>query len=182
MIINLSEIPQEGRSYFCTEKTGEFNDVLADLIGERPYHIEFFIQPVGNIYQMSGSIDSKIELSCSRCLCEFPLPIHEQIKELLIPSSKEMPRTGRETKVNHTSELETNGPSTTILDSSKFDASKLIRDLVSLGQPTYSLCQESCQGLCQHCGSNLNEQTCSCDQVHKEKSSPFAILNELKFN
>ncbi len=184
MLINLSEIPSEGRSYQCTEKTAELNTALEDLVHQSPYAVDFHLQPMGNIFEVTGKIHSAIGVECTRCLRTFPLKLDQAIHELLIPG-KELPRTGRESKVNHSSELEMTGPSSSIVSFPNFDAGILIRDIVALALPDHPICTENCKGLCQYCGKNLNEGTCACAAAHngnEEKLSPFSKLLEMKFN
>ncbi len=183
MLINLSEIPPEGRTYQCTEKTAELNDSLMDLVRRSPYSIDFHIQPMGNIFEVTGKIHSDIKVECTRCLKDFALKMDEPVHELLIPG-QELPRTGRETKVNHTSELQGRGPSSSIVNFPNFDAGILMRDTVALALPDHPICTENCKGLCQYCGKNLNEGCCACAAPHNEveKPSPFSKLKEMKFN
>jgi uncharacterized protein len=183
MLINLSEIPPEGRDYLCTEKTAELNQALLDLVRNCPYQVDFRILPMGNIFEVTGTIHSHIAMECTRCLKPFALNLNERIHELLIPG-KELPRTGRESKVNHTSELADSGPSSSIVSFPNFDPGPLMRDTVALAQPDHPICSETCKGLCQHCGKNLNEGDCSCATVHHEdavKPNPFSKLREMKF-
>lgn len=181
MRINLSEIPPEGRQYLCNQKTGEFEEALTDLVGQRPYDVNFFIQPVGNIYEITGKIDTHLGLTCARCANDFNYGIHEKIHELLVPGGK-LPRTGKEAKVNHVSELDDSGPSTTVIESLNFDMDPLVRDLVALAEPNIAICSDHCKGLCQFCGTNLNLKECQCEAGQQKKSSPFAKLGEIKFN
>lgn len=184
MLINLSEIPPEGRDYHCTEKTAELNSALADLVRNCPYSVDFHIQPMGNIYEVTGKFHSAIKIECTRCLKDFALKMDERIHELLIPG-KELPRTGREMKVNHTSELGDAGVTSSMVNFPNFDAGNLMRDTVALAQPDHPVCSENCKGLCQYCGKNLNEGACGCAAMHNEpdvKPSPFSKLKEMKFN
>ena len=48
---------------------------------------------------------------------------------------------------------------------------------VFLSQPMKTLCSEDCKGLCPQCGTNLNDNECSCD---KSPIDPrFAVLADL---
>lgn len=38
----------------------------------------------------------------------------------------------------------------------------VLREQVLLALPLKVTCREDCRGLCPHCGTNLNEQRCSC--------------------
>ena len=40
----------------------------------------------------------------------------------------------------------------------------VVREQVLLSLPNRTLCTPDCKGLCQHCGTNLNTDTCSCDR------------------
>jgi uncharacterized protein len=41
----------------------------------------------------------------------------------------------------------------------------VLREQVLLSLPARSLCQPDCKGLCPHCGQNLNEMQCRCDEA-----------------
>ena len=45
----------------------------------------------------------------------------------------------------------------------EFDLLPFIEDCLFINEPSKILCREDCRGLCQHCGANLNYETCSCD-------------------
>jgi DUF177 domain-containing protein len=51
-----------------------------------------------------------------------------------------------------------------------------IRQMILLSVPLKLLCQDDCKGLCPHCGTNLNRQTCDC----KEESESDPRWHELK--
>jgi uncharacterized protein len=42
------------------------------------------------------------------------------------------------------------------------DLGPLVRDAIVLDLPAAPLCRPDCQGLCMHCGADLNEGACSC--------------------
>ena len=46
----------------------------------------------------------------------------------------------------------------------EIDLAELCREEVILGMPTKHLCADSCKGLCETCGKNLNEGDCSCQK------------------
>ena len=41
----------------------------------------------------------------------------------------------------------------------------VVREQVLLSLPSRTLCSPVCQGLCQHCGTNLNTASCRCDKA-----------------
>jgi len=45
----------------------------------------------------------------------------------------------------------------------ELDLTTEVRDAVLLSVPLKLLCRDDCRGLCQHCGANLNIETCRCE-------------------
>ena len=58
------------------------------------------------------------------------------------------------------------------------DVGELLREQVYLSMPARILCRESCRGLCQICGADLNHERCDCEK--RDGDSPFAVLRRLK--
>ncbi|MCI0532052.1 MAG: DUF177 domain-containing protein, partial [candidate division Zixibacteria bacterium] len=58
-----------------------------------------------------------------------------------------------------------------------YDLNPRVREAMILILPIKPLCKEDCKGLCQLCGTNLNEKTCKCV---KETADPrWSRLKEL---
>ena len=53
----------------------------------------------------------------------------------------------------------------------------LIREQIMVNVPVNPICQESCKGICQQCGSNLNRASCQCDKSER-RGSAFEILKD----
>ena len=58
------------------------------------------------------------------------------------------------------------------------DLESILREQIILMLPLKPLCDETCKGLCPHCGANLNHETCTCSTDAVD--SPFARLAKLK--
>lgn len=58
------------------------------------------------------------------------------------------------------------------------DLSEEVRQALMLEIPIWPLCSESCEGLCPHCGADLNVTPCNCYEPEGD-SSPFAALVDL---
>jgi len=56
----------------------------------------------------------------------------------------------------------------------------ILREDIWLAWKSDVICSESCQGLCQGCGVDLNKDVCQCRQVHSDH--PFAVLRDLNLN
>lgn len=59
----------------------------------------------------------------------------------------------------------------------EIDLEQLFKEEVILRAPTKHLCSDSCKGLCEKCGKNLNEGDCSCQKGYVD--SRLEILKNL---
>jgi uncharacterized protein len=84
-----------------------------------------------------------VQAICVRCLKEFFMPVEMQFEELY-----QFPTRSRE---------ETD---LVLPDDGYIDLNSLYREYFILAMPIKSLCEPDCNGLCEICGTNLNESTC----------------------
>ena len=59
----------------------------------------------------------------------------------------------------------------------EIDTDEILREQAYLENPVWMLCSESCKGVCQGCGAQLNVEDCSCSADYND--SPFAILGKI---
>lgn len=59
----------------------------------------------------------------------------------------------------------------------EIDIDEVLREQAYLESPVRMLCAESCKGVCQGCGAQLNTEKCSCSADYSD--SPFAILGKI---
>lgn len=59
----------------------------------------------------------------------------------------------------------------------EIDIDEILREQAYLENPVRLLCSESCKGVCQGCGAQLNSESCSCSADYSD--SPFAILGKI---
>jgi uncharacterized protein len=184
MKINLSEIPEEGKSFVCTPQTGELNTVLKDLIGKAPFHAEFFIKPLNSRdFEMSGSIRTELPEDCSRCGIDFTLKVTPTFREILIPRQTET-RTGKYAKVNHISEAVEDGPSVAEYDGLIFDMGEYLHEVVAIAAPFNPAGPEDEKGDCSICGIQVRGRSFGYqEEMPAEKpESPFSALKNIKLN
>jgi uncharacterized protein len=99
---------------------------------------------------VQGSIESQLDLECVRCLDLFALPVTLDVEETFrLPGVKAKPDLPY-----------------AIGDDGWLDLSPLLREQAWVVIPMKPLCSADCQGLCPHCGANLNVETCACEQGH----------------
>ncbi len=122
--------------------------------------------------RLVGRLDTKLEVPCARCLEPVTQTVNREFDLLYRPQGVD--RKGDEVSI---SEAETEigyyqGEGLLLED--------VLREQVLLSTPVKSICREDCKGLCPHCGRNLNQEQCSCEQ---HPSDPrWDALNEIKKN
>ncbi|MGZ3770545.1 MAG: YceD family protein [Bdellovibrio sp.] len=184
MKINLTEIPEEGRSYQWNSQTGELNSVLMDLIGKTLYETEFFIRPMNSRdFEVTGTVQTKLPEQCSRCGIEFALPINVKFHEFLIPK-QDNPRGSKYSKVNHVSDLPEGGPDVTEYEGHLFDIGEYIHEVVAMASPYKPVGPEDENGDCSICKIPVRGKTFGYDEKMPEEkpANPFAVLKNFKVN
>ncbi len=184
MKIYLSEIPEEGRSYHWTDKTGELTSVLKDLTGKNPYEAQFDIRPLNTKdYQLVGLIKTATPETCSRCGKDINYDVKARFHEILIPK-QDQPRNGKYSRVNHVSDLPQGGPETSEYEGNEFDIGEFLHEAVAISIPFNPACPEMVDGKPSECKIPLDGQAFSYyEKMPEEKpQSPFAALKNLKLN
>jgi uncharacterized protein len=182
MRINLLEIPNEGKSYICNNQTGEFTELLSDLIGTIPHKTEFALRPLeGGTFELTGFVQTELPDQCSRCGLDFNLRIDEIFKEILMPEL-EQPRNAKYAKANHFSDLKTDVPSVVEYQGHHFDMGEYLHEVVGLSQPYSAAPTIDEKGDCSLCMINMKEKNFNYDEDFVKPESPFSALKNVKLN
>ncbi|MCL2248574.1 MAG: DUF177 domain-containing protein [Oscillospiraceae bacterium] len=110
------------------------------------------------VLTFSANVDATCKCICARCLKEFKKPEHKQIS------------------ANLTEGGEGENPDGYFLQGDKVDANEIIFTEFILNMEDRQLCSDDCQGLCQKCGADLNNDLCKCE---KEIDPRLAVLGQL---
>ncbi len=110
---------------------------------------------------VQGTVESQLGLECVRCLDPFAFPVTLQLAEMFRMTDSD-PRPGAIYAVSEDGEL---------------DLAPLVRELAWLAIPMKHLCDHKCKGLCPHCGVNLNDESCECEEMRVDPR--LAPLKEL---
>jgi uncharacterized protein len=183
MIINLAEIPEEGRSYDYSTETGEVTEALTDLIGENKYVTQFQIRPLNTRdFVLTGTLKTKSKEICSYCGLGIQFPVNIKFNEILIPP-QEMTRDGHYAKPNHFSEAEADGPqSFEYSPGMKLDIGEYLHETIALSIPFNPAPEISEKGDCSDCGINVQTviKTYEEKPTPQVEKNPFAVLKSLK--
>jgi uncharacterized protein len=171
MKVRFEEIPWEGlhleitdESWFPESELSHTGPVVARMDLEKRDHRVL----------VEGVLQVALILDCDRCLKQYEQPLNLNFKVDLEVS--EDPAVEESSAADHSSgESEMD---VITLEAPEVDIASILKQQLFLALPAKNLCSPECKGLCPHCGTNLNEKSCDCSL--REKSSPFAVLVELK--
>lgn len=154
MQINLSELLlQEGKVIQVSTKYSP--DVFISKLGTFPIidkkPIQFVFTNKGKKkIGLEAEFDFKMVLPCDRCLEDVYQDFHIEITRELDMKKTEAQRIEALDEADY-------------LSGSNLDVDRLIYSEILLNLPMKVLCSESCKGICNRCGTNLNHGTCDCD-------------------
>lgn len=110
------------------------------------------------------NIETRAKGVCVRCMkeCSVPIQIDCVEREFLIDLPEEDLGSGEEVFYVDSSR------NAIVLD-------ELLRQEILLHFPARTLCFDGCKGLCDKCGTNLNEKQCTCTHEDNSRIRPFRI-------
>ena len=111
------------------------------------------------VLTFSANVDAICICVCARCLKEFELSVHQQVKANLTEGGKDG-----------------GDPDGYFLQGDKVDADEIIYTEFILFLDQRFICSEDCAGLCGICGSDLNDGPCSCERITDPR---LAVLGQL---
>ena len=160
MLLDLREIigvPGE-RVRFDYEPDLSDASSLGSVIGVKsPVRAAGTVVNSAGVLVFSADVDAVLVCVCARCLREFEYPVHKRISAYL-------------------AEGESENPKVYSLQGDKADIGEIILSEFVLDLDQRLLCRKDCAGLCEKCGSDLNEVPCSC----KAEIDPrLAVLGQL---
>jgi len=134
---------------------------------EKAIYIHYNINKVSDEVFVKANIKTQSDLICDRCIEQFLLDIDETIN-LVFTTDTQLSREENE-DIYLITEAESN-----------INITESVRQTLLVTLPVKKLCKESCHGLCQYCGTNLNENSCNCED---ERIDPrWEALKKIKFN
>lgn len=165
MVIELSELLKNKTYKKSIDFSYDKEKLIFDgeeIVFKRPIKVEGLLSVTGDILYLDLNIDTEVELMCSRCLDSFNYVLNFNVNE----------------KFSLDEDIE--DEEVTIVESENLDITEFIENSIVSTLPMKKLCDESCKGLCQRCGTNLNKSTCSC---YKQDVDPrLAKLKDLFSN
>ncbi len=192
MKIKIDEVPASGLRLRWDEPAGSLDERLpagAARQASTPavrskVHVNLHVARVERALAAVGRIETTVGLECARCLGPVETPLALDAAFLFVP-----PRSGAAVDEDPLGNLDLSGlpfelpaDDLEVVDDAgpEIDLGAAAVDQVVLALPLKPLCQESCRGLCPHCGQDLNTRSCHCAD---DRADPrFAALKNLKLS
>ena len=135
-----------------------------------PVKLAFDIFKDKDQFRLVGSVQTTLELPCSRCLEPFTWPVDSSFDLRYQPHARNAGEGERE--------IEEDDLTTAFYDNDTIDLGQLMREQFYLALPMKPLCGDDCKGLCPSCGTNLNKGACDCTNTWEDPR--LAALKTLK--
>ena len=120
--------------------------------------------------RLKGRLSAGFELTCARCLEPVAQDVKREFELLYRPLGTDAGRdelsvTDAEAEIGYYQ-----GEGLLLED--------VLREQVLLALPLKVTCREDCKGLCPHCGTNLNQEQCSCQALVEDPR--WSALKEIR--
>lgn len=168
-VVNLKDLPLEGESFYFSKSSGELNDILKDLIEGHDYKVELHLKSLGNAFEITGKINTQMNLVCAHCGREMGFPIADQFTELIVVMS-ELPRASHSSHTGHQHE---DGPYCHYSSHYQFDLGEFTHEHLAAAEPYTPYCGQA------DCEAFFKAATAHEENERPSSSSPFADLQNL---
>ncbi len=137
----------------------------------RPARAQVSLAVAGDAVRVAGAVKADLQVSCSRCLKPVDWSLNKEF-DLEYHPDPEVSREGEEI------ELEFGELTVGFYRNEQLDVGASVGEQIVLELPMKPVCKESCEGLCDQCGQDLNEGPCSCSG--RPLDPRLAMLADLK--
>jgi len=150
MKVDISEISK----FNGAELVLEYNEVLenSDRLAEgfiihKPISFKGVLTNVDGILLLKGKLAFDYVTGCFRCLKDVEEHVEIRISENYVNDGGQAEELDAYT-----------------YEGNLLDLDKAIEDNIILNLPMKKLCSQDCKGLCEKCGTNLNDKQCNCSE------------------
>jgi len=173
LILDVSKLREPRLRIERTEEPSDFG-VEDGFRIVAPVRLALTVQKTREKVKLAGTIQTVLELDCSRCLEGFPVPVDATFDLLYVPVAAEPPTVQEK-------EIEEDDLDTAYYRDGVIDLADVVREQLYLVLPMKPLCQEGCRGLCPECGTNLNSGACACTPAWEDpRLAPLKALARTK--
>ncbi|MDQ6955748.1 MAG: DUF177 domain-containing protein [Mariprofundaceae bacterium] len=171
--INLQDISAAGKSWNMDVSAAVLMDVNRGDVNALKHvchdaHWQGVIERAYGVYTLRGEWSVSLLRQCDRCMGEFEWASKgDSTRSYAFEEQLDMDEEER-------ADIEIVSPPGAL------NLVDVLREEVWLAWKPCVICKDSCKGLCQGCGVNLNHDVCQCKGDHSD--NPFAALAKMKFD
>ncbi|MGC9975148.1 MAG: DUF177 domain-containing protein [Syntrophales bacterium] len=173
MKIIINNIPDEGLKISLHKDSDWFQDLLSEKEKKRfsigRIEVSCQAKKIRETVFIDGSLETTVASNCCRCLEVTHLPVETSFRYVFVPEKN---------RSKQEDELSVEDLEYGYYQDDVIDLDNLIFEQVMLQIPIKVLCADTCNGLCPHCGMNLNTANCGCHTEYVDKR--LAVLKEFK--
>jgi uncharacterized metal-binding protein YceD (DUF177 family) len=180
--ISLKDLPTEGRDFEYSRESGELDAALKDLVGKNPYTVKMHITPMGNAFDLKGSIQTQMDLQCAHCGGDFKYKVDQKLNEVLVEQVP-LAKGDFQTKANHAHEWKEEGPDYIQLESDVFNVADYIHEAVALAEPLQPIGRPDCDPNCENIHNEIKRNWLTFGEEAPGasiKANPFQVLEKIK--
>jgi len=148
--INISQL---GEGHYHIQQKVDPVDVFLDGNDQfnQSIQLDFNIEKIGRNIVFNIAFKTNVDMICDRCAEPYLQNISDSLKILYT--------------YDHELEGQEEDDVYVINEATSFvDVAEPLRQTLLLSLPLKHLCHVDCKGLCPHCGANLNDSQCTCEQ------------------
>lgn len=170
LTLNLAKIRTVHERFDRTYQPDVFAEDRETFTVTEPVQLGFDVHKDQDLFHLIGQVQTALELSCSRCLEPFRVPVDVAFDLRYQPRRAAADGAERE--------VQEDDFSAAFYDDEAIDLGQLMRERLYLAVPMKPLCTDACRGLCPQCGTNWNKATCACARDWEDPR--FAALRTLR--
>jgi uncharacterized protein len=158
MRLDLSHIRQSETPFDRRYELEAFAGTVEEYRVSSPVFLRMAIHKDKDRFRLVGTVETELEVECSRCLERFTLPVDRAFDLRYLPMGESA--SGADEDEN---EMADDDVSITFYRDDEIDIAELLREQFYLALPMKPLCRPDCRGICPHCGINRNVESCECE-------------------
>ena len=147
------------------------------LVIDGPISYRFRLFRVSGMIEIQGHVASRFTMACSRCLKSFDLPVEADFE---LTYAGQLPEVENEDEDGEEIELTAEDMGIALIEGDELDLAPPLVEQLLLSLPFQPICKEDCNGLCPHCGADLNLSECNCNEPQFD--TRFAALQKIKID
>jgi uncharacterized protein len=158
MRLELSHIRQAETEFAKVFQPADIPGGEDDYRVTAPVDVRMVIHKDHDRFRLVGTVKTRLELACSRCLEAFELPVDREFDLRFLPLGATEPEPDEDDEA----EVKDDDVAVTFYRDDQIDLNELLQEQFYLALPMKPLCSEGCKGICPQCGANRNVTPCDC--------------------